>query len=94
MHAVLGASFSLVKVVADGRIMMLTPTEYMGRVRRNLASLTSFVAIGIYIAPTLLQGISAQSLYIAWGGLVIVLSIGLLLMRQVAARRSAEGLMR
>ncbi|MCC0037518.1 MAG: MFS transporter [Brucellaceae bacterium] len=94
MHAVLGASFSLVKVVADGRIMMLTPTEYMGRVRSNLASLTSFVAIGIYIAPTLLQGISAQSLYIAWGGLVIVLSIGLLLMRQVAARRSAEGLMR
>lgn len=81
MHAVLGASFSLVKVVADGRIMTLTPTEYMGRVRSNLASLSSLIAIAIYIAPTLLEGATAKTLYIAWGGIVIALS-GLLAVRQ------------
>lgn len=69
--AILGAFFSLAKVLSDSHFIVICEKDILGRVRSNLTALSGGLGAFVYLAPTALA-LPASSMLQGWGALLLV----------------------
>ena len=70
--AMLGAFFSVAKVISDARFIVICEQDIIGRVRSNLSAISGGVGVLVYLAPSLF-GFPPSAMILASGGLLLAL---------------------
>jgi MFS family permease len=60
---VMGALFNIARTLADANVLAACSHEMIGRVRSNTMAVTSFVGIGIYLVPVVVDRLLPSTLY-------------------------------
>jgi MFS family permease len=89
-YFVLGALFSITRLVSDSQIMTLTETEYVGRVRAANLMLTNGIGIVIFALPWLVETAYVTSIYVGWGSCLFGIAMSLYLLTKLSARARAH----
>ncbi len=78
LHALMGASFATAKIVADARLLEACNLGFVGRVRSNIMSVTSFTGVGVFLLPSIVPSATPGSVYLGFG--VGVLSVAFIML--------------
>jgi MFS family permease len=75
LHAAMGACFSATRILCDSRLLLLCPTEMIGRVRTNVSAMTSLVGVAVYLAPSFIDTTDVRPWYLTAGAAVCLAGI-------------------
>ena len=81
MHAAMGFSVWMCRIVIDGRILQICTEHTVGRTRVYIDIMFSFAAMVMCISPTLVKLPSTSNYFLYWG-LFVVIGTGALWQRQ------------
>lgn len=85
MHAAMGFSVWMCRIVIDGRILQICTVYTVGRTKVYIDVMYSFMAMIMCLSPTLIKLPITSSYFFYWGVFVLVGTI-LLRLRQVAEK--------
>ncbi len=72
VHATMGFTVWLCRIVIDGRILQLCGAENVGRTKVSVEILFSFSAMIMCFSPTMVKLSSTSSYFLFWGGFVVI----------------------
>jgi MFS family permease len=84
MHAAMGFSVWMCRIVIDGRILQICTGATVGRTKVYIDVMFSFVAMIMCFSPTIVKMSSTSSYFLYWG-IIVVISTALLWLRQPEA---------
>lgn len=84
LHAAMGFTVWMCRIVIDGRILQICTGETVGRTKVYVEVMFSFVAMIMCFSPTLISLPSTSNYFLYWG-LFVVISTSLLWLRQPRA---------
>ena len=85
MHAAMGFSVWMCRIVIDGRILQICTVNTVGRTKVYINVMFSFAAMIMCLSPTLIKLPITSSYFFYWG-IFVVISTAMLWLRQVAEK--------
>ncbi len=82
LHAAMGFTVWMCRIVIDGRILQICTGETVGRTKVYIEVMFSFAAMIMCFSPTLVSSPSTSNYFLYWG-LFVVISTGMLWLRHV-----------
>jgi cyanate permease len=81
MHAAMGFTVWMCRIVIDGRVLQICTVETVGRTRVYIEVMFSFAAMIMCFSPTLVKLSSTSNYFLFWG-VVVAFSTAILWLRQ------------
>lgn len=72
MHAAMGFSVWMCRIVIDGRVLQICTGETVGRTKVYIEVMFSFAAMVMCFSPTLVKLSSTSSYFLFWGTIVVI----------------------
>ncbi len=87
LHAAMGCTVWLCRIVIEGRVLQSCGVEYVGRTRVYIEVMFSLSAILMCLSPTLVELPKTADYFSLWGGFMVAATLALWMLKRSARKR-------
>ena len=88
VHATMGFTVWLCRIIIDGRILQICEAENVGRTKVYVEMMFSFSAMIMCFSPTLVKLSSTNAYFLFWGGFIVIGTLLVLVWQVVSNTKS------